>query len=311
MEFKRVGTHHGRFHADEVMATAILKEIFELELTRTRDMEVLGKLDIVYDVGGGEFDHHGIEKVYRDNDIPYAACGLIWRKFGGDVIRFRYAELKENEVKVFSAYIDRVLMQGIDALDNGLDIVEEDVPLMNISRIIAGFNPPWHSEKSEDKAFEEAVGLASKVLVNTTDNRYAVLKSRDKVQKAYEGRILPEVIVLDSYCPWGENLRDIDGKEEVFYVIYPSKENYAIQTVRGRNREDRKPFPKSWAGKRDEELAAVTGVKGSVFCHTGRFITVADSLDGALELAHLAINEPEEKHRVTLFEFIRRMLTRR
>lgn len=40
-EFKKVGTHSGRFHADEVMATAILKQVFEIELTRTRDPEIL------------------------------------------------------------------------------------------------------------------------------------------------------------------------------------------------------------------------------------------------------------------------------
>ena len=28
-QFKRVGTHSGKFHADEVMSTALLKELFE------------------------------------------------------------------------------------------------------------------------------------------------------------------------------------------------------------------------------------------------------------------------------------------
>ncbi|WP_073008277.1 MYG1 family protein [Clostridium amylolyticum] len=88
-QFRRVGTHDGRFHADEVMATAILKEVYEIELTRTRDENVLKTLDIVYDVGGGEFDHHGMDKIYRENGTPYAACGLIWRGFGKEVIKLK------------------------------------------------------------------------------------------------------------------------------------------------------------------------------------------------------------------------------
>ncbi len=52
------------------MATAILDNILEIELVRTRDTKILGELDIVYDGGGGEFDHHGVEKVYReDGDV--------------------------------------------------------------------------------------------------------------------------------------------------------------------------------------------------------------------------------------------------
>ena len=64
------------------MATAILKQIFDLDIHRTRDLDELEKLDIVYDVGRGEFDHHGVDKVYREDGIPYAASGLIWERFG-------------------------------------------------------------------------------------------------------------------------------------------------------------------------------------------------------------------------------------
>jgi len=45
------------------MSTAIVKEIFDVDVIRTRDKEILDTLDLVYDVGGGEYDHHDIEKV--------------------------------------------------------------------------------------------------------------------------------------------------------------------------------------------------------------------------------------------------------
>lgn len=308
--FKRVGTHDGRFHADEVMATAILKEIYEIELIRTRDSKILSRLDIVYDVGGGEFDHHGVNKVYREDGIPYAASGLIWNRFGREVVHFRASSLDEDGVNSIFYYIDRVLIKGIDALDNGVKIDRETVPMMNITSIISGFNPPWYSKRSEDAAFEDAVEIAEAVLSNTINRRFSVLKARDNVVKAYENRKISEVLVLETFCPYGEVLQDIDENKEVLFAVYPRKGEYAIQTVRQRGGEDRKKLPRSWAGKRDEELAAETGVSDAVFCHTGRFMAVAGSIEGIMKMAELAISEPEERKRRNLLRLIRRLFRR-
>jgi uncharacterized UPF0160 family protein len=40
---------------------------------------------------------------------------------------------------------------------------------------------------------------------------------------------------------------------------------------------------------RGAELAAVCGVQDAVFCHNGRFIAGAGSLQGALRMAELAL----------------------
>lgn len=308
-KFKRVGTHNGRFHADEVMATAVLKELFDIELIRTRDPKVLKDLDIVYDVGGGKFDHHDTEKEYRDDGIPYAACGLIWREFGRDVLEFKDQSLGNDEVEAAFKYVDRVLMKGIDALDNGVKIGERDIPLMDISGIISGFNPQWFSEREDDDAFNEAVELASVVLDNALNSRLAVVRSREIVYEAFENRKLPEVLFLKIYCPYVETLKSIDKNNEVLYVAYPSKENYAIQTVRDRG-IDRKPFPKDWAGKRDRELSEITGVNDAVFCHSGRFICVAKSQDGVMKLARLAIGKSQGK-RFSFINWIKRLCKRK
>lgn len=52
-----------------------------------------------------------------------------------------------------------------------------------------------------------------------------------------------------------------------------------------------KPLPQEWPGNRDEELAKVTGAEDAVFCHTGRFIAVAKSLEGIKKMAQLAAEE--------------------
>lgn len=307
-KFKRIGTHDGRFHADEVMATAILMEIYDIELIRTRDSAVLDKLDIVYDVGGGEFDHHGVEKTYREDGIPFAATGLIWKNFGKQVIILKDSGLSEGEIDLIYQYIDRNLIEGMDALDNGIWIDKTEIPLMNVSSIISDFNPSWKSDDDENEAFNGAVQIASKILNNFLNHKLSVLKAKECVEQAFKKRKTKELLVLNKYCPYSGVLRDLDKSDEVLYVVYPRKDSYAIQTVRKEGREDKKKLPEAWAGKRDEELAAVTGVKDAVFCHTGRFIAVAGSQEGIMKMARLAIEEPEERNSSGIFKYLRKII---
>ncbi len=294
--FKRVGTHNGKFHADEVMATAILKEIFDVEVVRSRDPDILNELEIIYDVGDGEFDHHQLEKRYRDSGTPYAACGLIWERFGKDVIRMYDSSLSEENLKYLSYEIDDMLIQGIDAADNGLRISKTIIPTLNIIAIISKFNPVWNSESDEDSCFNEAVGFASAVLKNVLKQKFSVVYAEDHVRKAYENRPVPELLVLDRMYPWNELLHQIDQDKSVVFVISPDHGQYVIQTVRRSDGGygDVKQLPESWAGKRDAELCAVAGVDDAVFCHSDRFIAGARSKESIMRMAELALAEPEE-----------------
>lgn len=294
--FKRIGTHNGKFHADEVIATAILKEFFDVEITRTRDQKVLKELDIVYDVGGGEFDHHGLDKQYRDNEnkTPYSSCGLIWRRFGKDLIKFKNPDLNDAEVENIFNYIDKSFIEGVDALDNGIWIDRTEIPLLHISSIIEKFNPLWNSDKNENEAFNEAVELVRVIFRNMLEHRFSVLAATNTVVKAYENRNIKEILVLNTYCPYKYALKEIDKNEEVLFVIYPRENSYALQTLRNEDNEDKKKLPKAWAGLTNEDLAKVTGVEDSIFCHTGRFIAVTTSFEGIMKLAKLAIDEPVE-----------------
>ena len=74
-------THSGKFHADEVMATVILEKIMTVNLLRVSKVPKTINPDvIVFDIGGGKFDHHQENKNgERENGIPYASSGLVWR----------------------------------------------------------------------------------------------------------------------------------------------------------------------------------------------------------------------------------------
>ncbi len=88
-EQANVVTHGGTFHADEVMATVILSKIFgDITVLRTFKVpENLKENVIVYDIGFGEFDHHQRGgNGTRENGVPYAAVGLIWKRFGRKIV---------------------------------------------------------------------------------------------------------------------------------------------------------------------------------------------------------------------------------
>jgi uncharacterized UPF0160 family protein len=56
----------------------------------------------------------------------------------------------------------------------------------------------------------------------------------------------------------------------------------------------RADLPEAWAGLRDAELAAVTGVADAGFCHNGRFIASAKSYEGIRAMAALAVKDVSE-----------------
>lgn len=67
MDGKKIGTHDGTFHCDEVLACSLLKmlpEFKDAEIIRTRKPDILECCDVVVDVGGvydetkHRYDHH-------------------------------------------------------------------------------------------------------------------------------------------------------------------------------------------------------------------------------------------------------------
>jgi len=207
---KTIGTHSGKFHADDVMATAILRLLLgDIKVTRTRDENILRELDLVYDISLGEFDHHQLNKELRENNIPYAACGLIWREFGSRVIQNINFELDEDDIMWIFDYVDENLLQGIDATDNGIDIKSE-IKETSISDIIQSYNPSWDSNDLNDDAFEEAAQFAKEVLKRLINRQISVIKARSIVNEAFENRNIDEIMILKKGCPWLQQLYKID-----------------------------------------------------------------------------------------------------
>ena len=68
-------THAGKFHADDVFATALL-QILRPDIKITRGFVVPDDFDgIVYDIGFGMFDHHQEPAPTASLTRPSACCG--------------------------------------------------------------------------------------------------------------------------------------------------------------------------------------------------------------------------------------------
>jgi len=280
-------THNGPFHADDALACAILRMAgFAGPVIRTRDPKLIEGGGVVVDVGGVydpttlRFDHHqkGGAGV-RPNGVPYSSAGLVWRHFGASI-----APGVEGEV-------ESDLIWAVDALDCGYGnrSIAEGVEHHTFSSVIAGFNPCWHENETFDDAFARAVEFAHNHLrrvISSAQGRMLALEgARHAIANAIEGKI----IVLDRFMPVMQTV--VEESADALFLVFPQADDWLVQCVPPSMGSfgQRKPLPEAWSGLRNGDLAAVTGVADSVFCHNARFIGGARSREGAIALAKLAL----------------------
>ena len=268
-------THAGKFHADDVFAAALLRILKPgVEIRRVYQVpeDFTG---LVFDIGWGEFDHHQSGAPVRENGVPYAAFGLLWREFGASILGRTEAQR-----------LDERFIQPIDLDDNtGCGGALPD--------LIADFNPLWDSGADPDQRFLEAVELAQKVLQNRLDSVLATGRAY-RVVKAAMKAMEDHIVVLDVYCPW----KPFVTKGPARFVVYPSQRGgWSGQCVPFPAEQGgglKQPFPAQWAGKTAEELAALTGIPTLRFCHNNRFLVSADTKEDARAACVLAMEIARE-----------------
>ncbi len=286
-------THAGVFHADEVLGTAILEEALgEIHLARVNDLPSgLPDNVIIYDIGGGRFDHHQPDgNGVRENGISYASAGLLWKEYGPSIVS------SSTDPKWLMTYVDKVLIQGVDAADNGVVGFDADSnKQFSFSRMIAGFNPEWDEKKTFDDAFLEAVSFAGTVLANVIKRGSTLLGSREIVSEAIE-RSEGGIMVLDEALPWKDAVAESNNLKanNLLFVVFPSSRGgYAWQGIPDApgSYTQRLSVPKPWWGLSGKDLQDVTGVADATFCHRTGFAGSAESLEGALALVKRAISQ--------------------
>lgn len=290
----RIITHDSKFHTDDIFAVATLsiileKEGIEFEIIRSRDMEVIRSADYVVDVGGvydqetNRFDHHqtgGAGK--RENGIPYASFGLVWKHFSGKICE--NIEVAEE--------IDEILVQPIDTGDNGLEIVDLRFKGLHPHTIIMyfeSFNPTWKDPDVERlEEFTMAVGLAKDYIKRIIKLRSDLAESNQIVRKIYSSSEDKRLVVLDNFYPFNEALKGT----EVLFSVYPQGDRWVLKATKDDDESFvyKKLMPKEWAGKMDNDLEKITGVSGAISCHNNLWIATAKTKEGILKMAEIALN---------------------
>ncbi|MEZ4315947.1 MAG: MYG1 family protein [Myxococcota bacterium] len=282
-----LATHSGPFHADDVMATALVRVFVDPATTvvRTRDPERLAPADIVVDVGGvfdpatQRFDHH--QATYTG---PRSSAGMVldWLEASGRMSESLASTLRDG------------LMEYLDAVDNGRIAPKSDVPcfprivdaLVQSAELGGPAEPP--GGVGFDAMFEKAVTVGTWFLEGLQAGHVKIEQARNVVRTAMDeareaGR---NVLFLDAYYSWKAPYFELGGAEHpTEFVLFPGTDDtwriIAIPPQLG-DFGQKRSLPASWAGLTDEALEAACGVPGAVFCHKNRFIAVFRTRDGAL-----------------------------
>lgn len=304
-------THAGTQHADDVMASAILCILNEirgneepLKIYRARDqreLEGIGidsdKNPIIFDIGFGEFDHHqkgGNGR--RENGIPYASAGLLWKRFGLEICKAFGFEMPD--------LIDESIIQAIDARDNGVEIHTvavidgKEVPISpyTVSSVIAARNGVY----APVVAFSSAVAFAYTALATELTRQAEIwsTENRDMILGAVENAE-NHIIVLEKYVPWKNWLHKLS---KVYHdcsliqaVIYPSARGgyqWMLVPKDPDSFETKISTPKEICGLDREALRKV--FPDAVFIHPTGFSGANETLAGASQVANYIVNSNKE-----------------
>lgn len=264
-------THGGSFHADDVFSAALLK-LCRPDIQITRGFTVPPDFDgLVFDIGGGRFDHHMKNGPVRPNGVPYAAFGLLWRELGAGLIG-------AADAKRF----DESFVQPLDEDDNtGRG--------NQLATVIAAYNPRWDDDEQPDDCFAAAVALAEDMLAHKFETIRSVQRAADEVNAALAG-MKRRIVRLSRFAPWKQQL--IPSKAR--FVVYPSpRGGWAAQAVPASFGSPalKTPFPQHWAGAPEQDLPGLSGIETLRFCHAGRFLITAGTEEDAIAACEAAMEQ--------------------
>jgi uncharacterized UPF0160 family protein len=284
---RSLGTHSGTFHADEVTASALLiyyNLIDKDKIIRTRERALLDKCEYVCDVGGEydskrkKFDHH---QVSYQGELSSAGMVFSYLKDEGIVSSAKYY------------FLNRSLVQGVDAHDNGKVTLEPGV--CSFSQIISNFVPIRYdsTSKEQDEAFFKALDFVLGHIERSFARFDYMQDCKEKVKAAMEGN--GEALCFSESMPWLDVFFELNGRNHpAKFVVMPSGSQWKVRGIPPTSEERmqvRVPLPEKWAGLLEEELREVSGIEGAVFCHKGRFISVWKKREDALKALASALGK--------------------
>ena len=330
-EIPIIGVHSGVFHADEVLASLLIKfhpNYPKSCIIRSRNQEILNKCDIVCDVGGIinpktlRFDHHMSdfkevfdEKNEKFKEIKLSSAGLIFKYLGKEILEniLKKNDLYEKNKEHINEMITHIYSSFIliiDANDNGINaypsnVIPKFIDSTNFSNRIARLNPEWYLKDVDvNLRFKQAWDIAEEEL-NYHIMKYAkgYFLAYDIVEDSVKKFLDKEYFILDRFVPWKKILYDIEKKYNIqgkFLFVVSERESesddkFSVTTIPKNEGsfEFRKGLPKKWRGLRNEELEKVSGIKDMVFVHSSGFIGFMKNKDAAMKCLEIALKTEE------------------
>lgn len=244
-------THDGKFHSDEVATTALLR-ILDPEFPVVRGHYPPAGNDevLVYDIGGGPYDHHFAVKERRPNMIEYSSVGLVWRDIRD---QFDLSHEQQNQ-------FDYCIVQPIDLSDN--------TGMPNpFSALMGSMNLNWNEDSAfADKHFFAAVNLCKTLFLNWFIRARAEAEAVD-FAKTIAVNSPKGIAICEKYVPVESFPKNVK------LIISPSQRGgWQALTRKGNGIL----FPENWRGSRNLP-------EGVTFCHPGGFIACFDTEKNALQ----------------------------
>lgn len=285
-------THKGKFHSDDVMATAILKIFFEQEfkfktnLVRTFTPKEDGYDDntpntVVYDIGLGQYDHHQVGEdakhcirldkyldeygVEHTSIRKHAAVGLIWNEIGVQWIGEKYAPV-----------IYDTIIRYVDDHDNGFG----HNPL---STLISNLNPNTIEPTDEafDSCFNKAVFYCT-IFFMSTISHYKFIQKCEKTLAAEADKSDGVCLVTDYYLPGAD---DICRERHIPFYVYPNQRGgWCFKTIC--------PDPKNMSVHLVDIPDEVRTWTGVTFLHPSCFLGSAVTKERAIEICKNLCHAP-------------------
>ncbi|MBB5721048.1 uncharacterized UPF0160 family protein [Loktanella ponticola] len=303
MTITNLVTHSGGFHADELLSSVILTQLFpDAKLVRTRDRDMItpGADKIIYDVGGDFdadaqiFDHHQRPSPLREDEQPYSSFGLIWAHYGRDYLAAM--NVPEDDIDAIHTTFDTKFVLPIDLLDNGAmePSVAGPLSVMTLPSLLGSLKPVFDdpSPTADDDAFFAAMPIARRFIEAFIANVAAKARAQSMVEAAIEAAGTSAILELPMGMPYRSALIKAEA-DHILFVVNPRGDDWTLNGIKLSHDtfDQRADLPAAWAGLTDAALEEASGVKGAKFCHNARFIAVANSRDAILEMAEIAVKE--------------------
>ena len=207
---------------------------------------------------------------------------LEWLLNSGRIQAVLHAELREQ------------LVSYVDDVDNGRVAPTLGVPCF--PSLVGSYNLGCKSSEDFKQAFLRAGQMAEDCVKGIACGVAEMAITAEVVRNAMleAERLQRNYLLLEEYVKWKRAYFEMGGDTHpTEFVLHPGTDGswraVAIPPELG-SFAQKQPLPESWAGLRDSELAAETGVPGARFCHKNRFIAVwetKEQLVRALKQANL------------------------